>query len=59
MEQQFQIQTKKTVILKNCAPFADCISETNNKQLQNAKDVDEKMEMYISLEYRDSYSKRS
>ena len=49
---------KKLVILKNYGPFADCISETNNTQVKNAKDLDEKMEMYILLEYRDNYSKR-
>ena len=28
------------VIFKNCAPFTDCISETNNIQVDNAKDID-------------------
>ena len=28
------------VILKNCAPFTDCIREINNTQVDNAKDLD-------------------
>ena len=27
----------KKVILKNCAPFTDCISESNNTQIDNAR----------------------
>ena len=27
----------KQVVLKNCAPFTDCISEINNTQVDNAK----------------------
>ena len=30
----------KNVIFKNCAPFADCISEINNKEIDHAKDID-------------------
>ena len=28
--------TNKKVIFKNCAPFTDCITETNNTQIDNA-----------------------
>ena len=28
------------VIFKNCTPFTDCISEINNNQIENAKDLD-------------------
>ena len=28
------------VILKNCVPFTACIRKTNNKQAENAKDID-------------------
>ena len=28
------------VVFKNCAPFTDCISETNNTQIDNVKDTD-------------------
>ena len=30
----------KKVIFKNCVPFTDCLSEINNTQVHNAKDVD-------------------
>ena len=30
--------TNKKVIFKNCAPFTNCISEINNRQVDNAKD---------------------
>ena len=32
--------TNKRVIFKNCAPFTNCISEINNTQVDNAKDID-------------------
>ena len=33
-------------IFKNCAPFTNCISEVNNTQIDNAKDIDIVMPMY-------------
>ena len=30
----------KGVEFKNCAPFTNCISEINNPQVDNAKDID-------------------
>ena len=42
--------TNKRVILKNCAPFTNCISEINNTQIDNAKDIDIAMSMYILIE---------
>ena len=30
----------KKVVIKNCAPFTDCISEINTTQIDNAKDID-------------------
>ena len=44
----------KKVIFKNCAPFTNCISENNNTQIDNAKDIDIVMPMYI---YSDNYAK--
>ena len=38
-------RTKK-VIFKNCAPFTDCISEINNKEIDHANDIDVVMPMY-------------
>ena len=34
------------VIFKSCAPFTDCISETNNTQVGNAKDLNVMIPMY-------------
>ena len=36
----------KGVVFKNCAPFTNCISEINNTQVENAKDIDIVMPMY-------------
>ena len=30
-------RSKKKVVFKNCYPFTDCISETNNKEINHAK----------------------
>ena len=51
--------TNKQVILKNCVPFINCISEINNTQEDNAKDIDIVMPMYNLIEYSDKYSKTS
>ena len=51
--------TNKSVILKNCAPFTNCISEINNTQVGNAKDIDIVMPMYNLIEYSDNYAKAS
>ena len=47
----------KKVIFKNCAPFNNCISEINNTQIDNAKDIDIVMPMYNLIEYSDNYAK--
>ena len=49
--------TNKRVIFKNCAPFTNCISEINNTQIDNAKDIDIVMSMYNLIEYSDNYAK--
>ena len=49
----------KKVVYKNCAPFTDCISKTNNTQIDNAKIIDALVPMYNLIEYSDNYSKRS
>ena len=53
------INTNKKVIFKNCAPFTNFISEINNKQIDNAKDIDIVMPMYNLIEYSYNYSKTS
>ena len=45
--------TNKKVIFKNCAPFTNCISEINNTQVDNAKDIDIVMPIYNLIEYSD------
>ena len=47
----------KKVIFKNCAPFTNYISEINNTQIDNAKDIDIVMPMYNLIEYSDNYAK--
>ena len=49
--------TNKKVIFKNCAPFTNCISEINNTQIDNAKDIDIVMPMYNLIEYSDNYAR--
>ena len=49
--------TDKKVIFKNCAPFTNCISEINNTQIDNAKDIDIVMPKYNLIEYSDNYAK--
>ena len=47
----------KGVIFKHCALFTNCISEINNTQINNAKDLDAVMLKYNLIEYGDNYSK--
>ena len=49
----------KGVSFKNCAPFINCISEINNTQIGNAKDIDIVMPMYNLIEFIDNYAKTS
>ena len=51
--------TGKKVIFKNCAPFTDCISEINNTQVNNVKDINIVMSLYNLIEYSDNYSETS
>ena len=49
----------KGAAFKNCAPFTNCISEINNTQIDNCKDIDIVMPLYYLLEYSDNYAKTS
>ena len=51
--------TNKKVIFKNCTSFTNCISEINNTQVDNAKDIDIIMPMYNLIVYSHNYSKTS
>ena len=49
----------KGAAFKTCAPFTNCTSEINNRQVDNAKDIDIVMPMYNLIEYSNSYAKTS
>ena len=51
-------RNNKQAKLKNCQPFADSISEINNTQADNTKDLNIVMEMYNLIEYNDNYLKK-
>ena len=48
-------KVNKKVVFENCAPFTDCISGTNNTQIENAKDIEVVITMNDLLEYCDNY----
>ena len=50
-------EKNKGAVFKNCAPFINCISEINNRQIDNAKDIYIVMPMYNLIEYSDNYEK--
>ena len=50
-------ERNKGVVFKNCAPFINCISEINNTQIDNAKDIDIVRPVYNLIEYSDNYAK--
>ena len=47
------------MIFKNWALFTKCISRINNKDIDNAQDIDIVMPMYNLIKYSDNYSKTS
>ena len=49
----------KGATFKNCALFTKCISRINNKDIDNAQDIDIVMPMYNLIEYSGNYSKTS
>ena len=50
---------RKTIIIKIDSPFTNCVSEVNNTQIDNGKDIDIVVPMYNLIEYGDNYSKTS
>ena len=52
-------EKNKAVILRNCAPFSNCISQIENTQIDNAKYLDAVMAMYNLIAYSNTYSKIS
>ena len=47
------------VAFKNCAPFTKCITHINDKQIDNADNLDIITPMYNLVEYSDNYSDTS
>ena len=54
-----QGERDEKAIFKNCTPFINCISKTNNTQIDDAQDVDIVMPMCNLIAYSDIYSKTS
>ena len=57
--QDKQMRKKKQVIFKSYALYTDCISEINNTQIDNSKDLDVVIPMYNWIDYSDNYAKIS
>ena len=47
------------MIIKNCAPFTESISEIKNTETDGAKDIVILMPMSSLIEYSENYSKTS
>ena len=54
-----QIIVIRRYIFKNCAPFTNCMSEINNTEVDNAKNIDIVTPMYKLIEYSSNYLKTS
>ena len=50
-------ERNKGVIFKNCARFTDSISEINNAQIDNAKDIDVVIPICNLIEYSNTFRK--
>ena len=48
---------RKNIIIKNCTPFTNSISQTNNTQIDNAQNMDILMPIYNLIEYSNNDSK--
>ena len=60
--QQLRMQTciiETKIILENCAPFTDCISKINNREVDYGKDIDVTMSMYSLTGHSNNYCKTS
>lgn len=52
---QKSCKRNKQITFKNCALFTNCISQMNNTQINNAKDLDDVMPMFNLIEYNNNY----
>ena len=48
----------KSIAFKNNAPFINCISKTNDVQIDNAEDLNVAMSMYNLFGYRKKYKRK-
>ena len=48
-------QRNKGVKFKNCVPFTEFISNINNTQIDNARDIDLVMSIFNLIEYSNNY----
>ena len=48
-------ERNKGVIFKNCVPFTEFISNINNTQIDNARDIDLVMSIFNLIEYSNNY----
>ena len=53
------LNNRKNLIVENCPPCTNCISEINNTQMDHAKDIDVVIPMYNLIKYSNNYSKTS
>ena len=51
--------TNKKVIFKNCSVFTKCVTELNNVQLDNARNIDIIASMYNLVEHSSGYERTS
>ena len=49
----------KRVIIENCVPFSNCISEIKNTRIDDAHNIDVKIPRYNVIESSDIYFKTS
>ena len=50
---------KKKLVLKNNAPFVNCISKINGIKIDNVEDLDVAVPIYNLLEYSKNYKKNN
>ena len=55
IQQQDKQMKEEKVMIKNCAPFTDCINDINNTQVHHKKNID----IVVMRGYNDHYSKTS
>lgn len=49
------VTNEKRVTFEYCGPFNDCLSGISNTEVENGKDINVVMSMWIALKYSDHY----